>query len=84
MQDRPICFHCDKVIADADDMVFEGPCGHDDCSSAVFHAICLFGWREKKAQMDKDAEEAANGIKNALENFFEQMKKARENREDNS
>jgi hypothetical protein len=34
--------------------------------------------------MDKDAEEAANGIKNALENFFEQMKKARENREDNS
>ena len=50
MQERPICFQCDSAIQANADMVFEAPCGHDDCSSAVFHAICLFDWRERRSK----------------------------------
>lgn len=48
MQDRPVCFDCDKEIETNAEMVFEAPCGHDHHSSAVFHAICLFAWRERR------------------------------------
>lgn len=53
MQDRPICFHCDKKVETNSEMVFEAPCGHNDCSSAVFHAICLFGWRERRQRWEE-------------------------------
>jgi hypothetical protein len=34
-------------------MVFEAPCGHDKCCSAVFHGICLFDWRERRAKWEQ-------------------------------
>lgn len=48
MQDRPICYHCDEPIKTNSEMVFEAPCGCDEHSSAVFHAICLFDWRDRR------------------------------------
>lgn len=48
MQDRPVCFKCDKKIETNAEMVFEAPCGHDHHSSAVFHGICLMDWREHR------------------------------------
>lgn len=51
MQDRPICFDCDQAITANADMVFEAPCGHDGCASAVFHGLCLMTWREKRAEI---------------------------------
>lgn len=53
MQDRPICFQCDGAIETNAEMVFESPCGHDACSSAVFHGICLFDWRERRTKMNE-------------------------------
>lgn len=53
MQDRPVCFECDKAVETNSEMVFESPCGHDECSSAVFHSICLFSWRERRQRMEK-------------------------------
>ena len=48
MQDRPVCFRCDEPVQTNGEMVFEAPCGHDGCSSAVFHGLCLMDWREKR------------------------------------
>lgn len=45
MQDRPMCWVCPHPV---DDPVFEAPCGHDGCSSVVFHGICLMRWRETR------------------------------------
>lgn len=53
MQDRPVCFQCDKSVETNAEMVFEAPCGHEDCSSAVFHGICLFDWREKRSKIQE-------------------------------
>lgn len=47
MQERPVCFGCDEAVDDPVSMVFEAPCGHDTCPSAVFHGLCLMEWREK-------------------------------------
>ncbi len=52
MQERPVCFWCDKTIDTNAEMVFEAPCGHDHCSSAVFHGVCLFSWRERRAEFE--------------------------------
>lgn len=52
MQDRPVCFQCDLPIETNSEMVFESPCGHEKCSSAVYHAICLFTWRERRARIE--------------------------------
>lgn len=57
MQDRPVCFECDKAVETNSEMVFESPCGHDGCSSAVFHGICLFGWRERRTKFEQWIEE---------------------------
>ena len=46
MQDRPICFKC-RVRIDRDP-IYEAPCGHDDCASAVFHGLCLMEFREMR------------------------------------
>jgi len=51
MQDRPICFQCDKAVETNAEMIFEAPCGHDGCSSAVFHPLCLMEWRERREQI---------------------------------
>lgn len=51
MQDRPVCFECDKKIENNGDMVFEAPCGHVEHSSAVFHGVCLMEFREKRTQI---------------------------------
>lgn len=48
MQDRPVCFTCDQRIETNAEIVFEAPCGHLDCSSAVFHPLCLMTWRERR------------------------------------
>lgn len=52
IQERPICFWCDVAILTNSEMVFEAPCGHDDHKSAVFHAACLFSWRERRAEFE--------------------------------
>lgn len=57
LQDRPICFQCDLPIQQNADMVFEAPCGHDDHSSAVFHGVCLFTWRERRLKFVEFMEE---------------------------
>lgn len=46
MQDRPVCFKCQQEIEHSP--VFEAPCGHDRCKSAVFHALCLMEFREQR------------------------------------
>lgn len=46
MQDRPICFKCHELIEHSE--VYEAPCGHDTCPSAVFHGICLMEFREQR------------------------------------
>lgn len=54
LQDRPVCFYppCAEFIEK--DFVFEAPCGHDDHPSAVFHPLCLMGWREFKEDMERE------------------------------
>ena len=74
MQDRPVCFQCDKVIRDNPDMVFESPCGHDDCSSAVFHTICLFDWREKRLRIEEEMQHTAKQMSKMLEQLFKQIR----------
>lgn len=49
MQERPRCMKCQTIIEW--DMVFEAPCGHDECVSAVFHPICLMEWREHREKI---------------------------------
>lgn len=53
MHDRPICFSCHKTIERNSDMVFESLCGCDAHPSAVFHAICLFDWRDKRRSIEE-------------------------------
>ena len=49
IQDRPVCFDCDEVIQTNAEILFEAPCGHLSCSSAVFHPLCLMNWRDKRS-----------------------------------
>lgn len=44
MQDRPVCLRCAEPVPH--DPVYEAPCGHEGCPSAVFHGLCLMEWRE--------------------------------------
>ena len=46
IQNIPRCFVCVEAIEG--DMVFEASCGHEQCSSAAFHPICLMRWRDIK------------------------------------
>ena len=48
LQDRPICFECHTSIDNSP--IFEAPCGHDDCPSAVFHGACLMDYRDRSEQ----------------------------------
>lgn len=48
MQDQPVCFKCKERIDG--DFVYEAPCGHDRCSSAVFHPLCLMEFRDMRSQ----------------------------------
>lgn len=61
MQNRPICWECVTKIETNADMVFEAPCGHDDCVSVVFHGLCLMTWREKRDQIIKWVRERWEG-----------------------
>lgn len=54
MQDRPICFKCDKTIEHSP--IFEAPCGHDRCSSAVFHPVCLMEFRDRRDRAENKFE----------------------------
>ena len=51
MQDRPICFQCLGEIKTNAEMVFEAPCGHRECASAVLHPLCLMLWRERRQEI---------------------------------
>jgi hypothetical protein len=51
MQNLARCFKCTEQIDY--DPVFEAPCGHDGCRSAVFHGICLMEWREHREELRK-------------------------------
>lgn len=56
MQDRPICFKCTTQVDNSP--VYEAPCGHDRCSSVVFHGICLMEWREHREEFLRRLPEA--------------------------
>lgn len=56
IQARPVCFGCNEVIEY--DPLYEAPCGHDDCSSAVFHGLCLMDWREHRQRWEERMREA--------------------------
>lgn len=58
LQTAPRCFDCIEEVS-ASDAVFEAPCGHDDCPSAVFHGLCLMTWRENREVVFKRLAEAA-------------------------
>lgn len=45
MQALAVCYECHEPV---DDPLFEAPCGHDGCPSAVFHGLCLMAWRERR------------------------------------
>lgn len=52
IQDRPVCFHCDTRIEQQP--VFAPPwCDDPECSSAVFHGVCLMIWREHLDELRK-------------------------------
>lgn len=51
MQRLPICLTCDKPVEY--DPIYEAPCGHDTCPSAVFHGLCLMEWRDHREQFSK-------------------------------
>lgn len=54
LQEHPVCFffECAEVVDH--DLVFEAPCGHEGCPSAVFHPLCLMQWREFKDDMERE------------------------------
>ncbi len=57
MQERPVCFVCHEAIETNAEMVFEAPCGTSTCPSVVFHAICLFDWRDHRRTMEERFEQ---------------------------
>lgn len=59
MRRYPVCWLCEEEVDT--DPVFEAICGHDDCPSAVFHPLCLMGWRERR-------EEAYKVVREFIEN----------------
>lgn len=52
MQRLPFCFGCGEAIDY--DPVYEAPCGHDDCASAVFHPLCLMRHRESVEELIRE------------------------------
>lgn len=58
IQDTPVCFECHERVDNS--LVFEAPCGHERCPSAVFHGLCLMRWREQRQE---------------IERFFERMRR---------
>lgn len=54
LQDTPICFFVECAEPVDHDLVFEAPCGHGDCASAVFHPLCLMKWREFREDMERE------------------------------
>jgi hypothetical protein len=60
VQEKPVCMGCDEVIED--EPVFQAPCGHEGCSSFVWHGHCLMEFREHSAahkRIEAAAHEAA-------------------------
>ena len=51
MQDRPVCLKCTTTIEHSP--VWEAPCGHDGCASAVFHPLCLMEFREQRESSER-------------------------------
>lgn len=57
IQKQPICYQCSEPVEH--DPVFAPPlCDHLDCSSAVFHGICLMEFREWREQRLAELREA--------------------------
>lgn len=46
MQERPICFKCERRVDHGQEPVFAAVCDHQRCPSVVFHGMCLMEWRE--------------------------------------
>jgi len=52
IQQKPVCFGCDKPVDNLGDAVFAPPwCDHEDCASATFHGVCLMSWRERRQEL---------------------------------
>lgn len=57
IQERPICFSCERVIDHSP--VYAPPFDDDPTSiSGTFHGICLMEWREKRADFMERARKA--------------------------
>lgn len=57
LQDVPVCFYFRCFEPVDRDLVFEAPCGHEDCPSAVFHPLCLMHWREHRENMEREIQQ---------------------------
>ena len=58
IQERPVCFDCEKRI-DSNDFVFAPPFSDDPTDeSAVFHPLCLMRWRERREELQARYREA--------------------------
>lgn len=54
LQERPVCFFLGCVEPIEHDAVYEAPCGHPECPSAVFHPLCLMKWREHREHLERE------------------------------
>lgn len=54
LQEDPICFWVRCTERVDHDPVFEAPCGHEECPSAVFHPLCLMQWREHRENIERE------------------------------
>lgn len=50
IQDKPVCFGCENVIDDPQQVVYAPPFDEEGYRqvSACFHGLCLMEWREKR------------------------------------
>lgn len=57
IQDRPVCFDCEQPIDHSP--VYAPPFEDDPTAlSAVFHGLCLMGWRERRVEIMERARQA--------------------------
>lgn len=74
MQERPICFGCNEIIEHSP--VFDAPCGHPECKSAVFHGLCLMEYYEKRESAPDRFEVVALLVKPWLQEHTENEESA--------
>lgn len=56
MRENPIC-PCGEEVGSSD-LVYEAPCGHENCISLAWHPICLMRHRDERENHEKKREES--------------------------